>query len=113
MVQMSLLLHGEELLLLGTSVPCGKDLKKVCRKHLSLRFLVHLPKSVAERNHDWFIVSAGERHLEVTTVLDVTAELSELIGYDMHRISPHVRYDYPHVTTADCRIVRFEKLTGD
>ncbi len=65
--------------------------EKRLKKHPSLRFLVHLPKSVAKGNHDRFIVSAGERHLEVATVLDVTAELSELIGYDVHRISPHVR----------------------
>jgi len=50
----------------------------------------HTTERIPERNHDWLAAGSCEGHLQVTAVLNLSAELAKLIGDGAHDVSLHV-----------------------
>ena len=45
---------------------------------------------IPERNHDGLCTGAGERHLQVSAIFNLSVKLAKLIGDRVHHMSPHV-----------------------
>jgi len=68
---------------------------------------------IPERNHDGLASRACEGHLQVSAVLELSAELAKLIGDSVYDLTLHVRENDASVAPDDPWIAQVEELAGD
>src|ERR1700730_13101561 len=68
---------------------------------------------IPERNHDWWAAGACERHLQVSAVFNLSAELAKLICDGIYDLSPHVGKSDAGILAKNSRGSQFQELAGN
>src|ERR1700720_318117 len=71
------------------------------------------PECIPKRNHDWGATGACERHLQVSAVFNLSAELAKLICDRIYDLSPHVGKSDAGILSNDSRAAQVQELAGN
>src|SRR6266853_1737489 len=68
---------------------------------------------IPERNHDWRVAGACERHLQVSAVFNLSAELAKLICDGIYDLSSHVGKSDAGILANNSWTAQVQELAGD
>ena len=71
------------------------------------------PERIPERNHDWGATGTCERHLQVSAVFNLSAELAKLICDGIYDLSAHVGKSDAGILANNSRSAQVQELAGN
>src|SRR6266478_7512416 len=71
------------------------------------------PERIPERNHDWRAAGACERHLQVSAVFNLSAELAKLICDGIYDLSSHVGKSDAGILANNSWTAQVQELAGN